>query len=495
MTHHLHTLSLPRSRYLAASITGDSRPYEALVTIHSVMDIEERRPTADAVNRLLDHAARPFHRQLAWMWRHGFRFLFVIDAVVLFAIMALINLVRFGTEWPTYRLGHYAIGFAVATTLHLAINYFSGLYEREPRLGSRPWLPRVSLAMVLGVAVDGLVAVLFDRYLMPRLNLGLLLVVGSTVLTGTRYLSRRLANRRRGPARVILVGEAADRVQARTALSRPDSDGVVVGEAESVASLFDAVSSTEATDVLLLDLTAFSAAFPEPITTLDRLGLGLHQRVSAAETLMGLRTIGEVGGVPITRLRPHSLAGHQERLKRLMDLVLVIGAAPIWLPVVGVLALYVRLVAGGPVLYRQTRVGLDDLPFELHKFRTMVRDAEAASGPRLSEAQDVRVLPRLRWLRRSRLDELPQLWNVLTGQMSLVGPRPERPEFVTKISQQVPGYSRRHSVRPGITGLAQVRGRYETDAAHKLGYDLQYLVNWSIMLDLQLITRAVSAKL
>jgi len=131
----------------------------------------------------------------------------------------------------------------------------------------------------------------------------------------------------------------------------------------------------------------------------------------------------------------------------------------------------------------------------LHKFRTMVRDAEAESGPRLSEADDVRVLRGARWLRRSRLDELPQLWNVITGDMSLVGPRPERPEFVAKISQQVPGYTRRHSVRPGITGLAQVKGRYETDAAHKLGYDLQYLVNWSVMLDLQLISRAVSAKL
>lgn len=447
------------------------------------------------MNRALDSLSRPFHRQLDWLWQRGFRFLFVIDALVLFTTLVAINLVRFGSAWPSYPLSHYLIGFSIATALHLTINYFSGLYEREPRLGSRPWLPRVSLAMALGVAVDGLVAVLFDRYLMPRLNLGVLLVVGSVVLTGTRYLSRRLANRRRGPARVVLVGEAADREQARLALSRPGSAGVVVGETESVTSLFDAVSSTDVTDVLLLDLTAFSAAFPEPITALDRLGIGLHQRVSAAETLMGLRTIGEVGGVPITRLRPHALTGHQVRLKRLMDLVLVIAAAPVWLPVVGVLALYVRLVAGGPVLYHQTRVGLDDIPFELHKFRTMVRDAEAESGPRLSEVGDVRVLRGARWLRRSRLDELPQLWNVITGDMSLVGPRPERPEFVTKISQQVPGYSRRHSVRPGITGLAQVKGRYETDPAHKLGYDLQYLVNWSIVLDLQLIPRAILAKL
>ena len=451
--------------------------------------ITRETATDGVINRLLDVGARPLGRPLNWLWQRGFRFLFVIDAVVLFTTLVAINVVRFGSTWPTYPVSHYLIGFSIATALHLTINYFSGLYEREPRLGSRPWLPRVSLAMALGVAIDGLVAVLFDRYLMPRLNLGVLLVVGSVVLTGTRYLSRHLANRRRGPARVVLIGNAADRVQARLALSRPGSAGVVVGETESVASLFDAVLSTDATDVLLLDLTAFSAAFPEPITTLDSIGIGLHQRVSAAETLMGLRTIGEVGGVPITRLKPHALAGHEVRLKRIMDLTFVIGTAPIWIPIVGLVALYVRIVAGAPVLYHQTRVGLDGVQFELHKFRTMVRDAEAESGPRLSEAGDLRVLRGARWLRRSRIDELPQLWNVTTGEMSLVGPRPERPKFVAKISEQVPGYSRRNTVRPGITGLAQVRGRYETDAAHKLGYDLQYLVNWSPILDLQLIGR------
>ena len=451
--------------------------------------------TDGVINRLLDVGARPLGRPLNWLWQRGFRFLFVIDAVVLFTTLVAINMVRFGSTWPTYPISHYLIGFSIATALHLTINYFSGLYERESQLGSRPWLPRVSLAMTLGVAVDGLVAVLFDRYLMPRLNLGVLLVVGSVVLTGTRYLSRRLANRRRGPARVILVGDAADREQARLALSRPGSAGIVVGETESVAPLFDAVLSTDSTDVLLLDLAAFSAAFPEPITALDRLGIGLHQRVSAAETLMGLRTIGEVDGVPITRLKPHTLAGHQVRLKRIMDLALVIGTTPVWLPLVGLIALYVRVVAGAPVLYHQTRVGLDGAPFELHKFRTMVRNAEAESGPRLSEAGDLRILRGAHWLRRSRLDELPQLWNVLKGEMSLVGPRPERPEFVAKISQQVPGYARRHSVKPGITGLAQVRGMYGTDAAHKLGYDLQYLVNWSVTLDLQLILRAIFATL
>ena len=448
----------------------------------------------DVLNCLLDVGARPVRAPLNWLWSHGFRFLMVLDAVVLYGTLVTINFVRFGANWPTYSKNHYAIGFLIATFVHLVVNYFSGLYEREPQLGSRPWLSRVTWAMAIGVALDGLFALVFDRFLMPRLNLGVLLLVGSVVLTGTRYFSRRLANRRRGPARVILVGASADRERAHDALLRSGSNGVVVAETTSVLALLDIVSSANATDILLLDLTAFSAAFPEPITRLDQLEIGLHQRVSAAETLMGLRTIGEVGGIPITRLRPHSLAAHQIRLKRLMDLVIVIASAPIWMPVMGALAIYLTAITGAPLIYRQTRVGLDGKPFELHKFRTMVRDAEASSGPRLSETGDTRVLPGALWLRKTRLDELPQLWNVLRGDMSLVGPRPERPEFVEEISKQVPGYGRRHSVRPGIAGLAQVEGRYETNAAHKLGYDLQYLVNWSLMLDIQLLLRAVGSR-
>ena len=121
------------------------------------------------------------------------------------------------------------------------------------------------------------------------------------------------------------------------------------------------------------------------------------------------------------------------------------------------------------------------------KFRTMRRDAEAGTGPVLAARRDERVIPALRFLRRSRLDELPQLLNVLRGEMSLVGPRPERPELVARFSAAIAGYGLRHQTPPGITGLAQLRGHYETDPEHKLGYDLQYQVTWSLLQDVQLV--------
>jgi lipopolysaccharide/colanic/teichoic acid biosynthesis glycosyltransferase len=135
---------------------------------------------------------------------------------------------------------------------------------------------------------------------------------------------------------------------------------------------------------------------------------------------------------------------HKVRLKRIFDLIIVALLAPIWLTIMAFIALYVRVRAGGPVLYRQTRVGRDGSTFECVKFRTMQLDAEEDGCARLASLGDDRVVPALAWMRSMRADEIPQLFNVLRGEMSLVGPRPERPELVAEIAQRVPGYVRRN---------------------------------------------------
>ncbi len=449
----------------------------------------DAEPTTQPFPELVERAIGLGSRPLGWMWNRGFRFLFVLDAVALFGSMVAINLVRFGWVWPTYPRSHYWIGFSIATVIHLAVNYFAGLYEREPRLGYRPWLPRIFVATGIAVAFDGLAAVLTERYLMPRANLAILLVVASLWLTANRTVSRYFANRRRGPSRVLLVGHGEAVALARRHFA-DDAESEVVGEVERTAELFDVVNTTTATDVLLLDLSAFSEAFPEPLTALDREGVGVHQRVSARETLLGLNSVREIAGMPFTRMRTHAMASHQLRLKRMFDIAVVVALSPLAIVALALLALWVRVRAGSPVLYRQTRVGLRGQRFEVVKFRTMYPDAEAA-GPQLSGRTDDRVVPGLRWMRATRMDELPQLWNVLRGEMSLVGPRPERPEMIAAIEQDVAGYARRHELPPGITGFAQINGRYETDPAYKLGYDLQYLVNWSLVLDIQILLRTI----
>jgi lipopolysaccharide/colanic/teichoic acid biosynthesis glycosyltransferase len=149
-------------------------------------------------------------------------------------------------------------------------------------------------------------------------------------------------------------------------------------------------------------------------------------------------------------------------------------------------SLAIKISSAGPVFYKQKRVGHDGLVFDCYKFRTMRADAEADTGPTWAEDNDPRITKVGRFLRLSRLDEVPQLWNVLKGDMSLVGPRPERPEFVERLAQEIPYYSLRQAVRPGITGWAQIRYQYGSsidDAREKLRHDLFYIKNLSPGLD------------
>jgi exopolysaccharide biosynthesis polyprenyl glycosylphosphotransferase len=174
-------------------------------------------------------------------------------------------------------------------------------------------------------------------------------------------------------------------------------------------------------------------------------------------------------------------------VKRTFDVVASLCGLILGAPLMLLTAALVKISSPGPVLYHQTRVGADGRLFTVHKFRSMVANAEAGTGAVWAKQNDARVTQLGRFMRRSRLDELPQLWNVLTGEMSMVGPRPERPEFVDSLTRQIPFYGQRHIVRPGLTGWAQVRYTYGAsveDAMQKLQYDLFYIKNLSFALDL-----------
>jgi exopolysaccharide biosynthesis polyprenyl glycosylphosphotransferase len=181
--------------------------------------------------------------------------------------------------------------------------------------------------------------------------------------------------------------------------------------------------------------------------------------------------------------------------KRLLDIVMATIGLVLALPIMAIVVLLVRLTSRGPVLYHQRRVGQHGRIFTVHKFRSMCHDAEATTGPVwAAKAGDARVTPIGRFLRRSRLDEVPQLWNVLKGDMSFVGPRPERPEFVGELTRDIPFYGQRHIVRPGLTGWAQVRYTYGAtteDALQKLQYDLFYIKNLSLPLDVFIILATI----
>jgi sugar transferase (PEP-CTERM system associated) len=209
----------------------------------------------------------------------------------------------------------------------------------------------------------------------------------------------------------------------------------------------------------------------------------------------------ECGRLSVDELKPSFLifsSGFKRKpvimfLKRIVEILVALLGLVVLVPLLGLIALLIKMDSSGPVLYRQTRVGLHGYPYVLLKFRSMRSDAEV-EGVQWATVGDTRVTKIGAWLRKLRLDELPQLWNVVKGDMSLVGPRPERPHFVQDLRKHIPYYDLRHTVRPGVTGWAQIRFQYAgclEDSHIKLQYDLYYVKNLSIWLDLRILWRTI----
>lgn len=199
------------------------------------------------------------------------------------------------------------------------------------------------------------------------------------------------------------------------------------------------------------------------------------------------RAIEEFEGLPVISLRSSPLEGINLVLKRAVDVLVACLALIVLSPIMFLIALLVKLTSRGPVFYAQERVSLDGTPFKIMKFRTMSKDAEC-DGPGWTTKGDSRVTLIGRWLRSLSLDELPQLFNVLRGDMSIVGPRPERPVFIEEFRKRIPGYMLRHKVPAGITGWAQVHGwRGDTSIEKRIEHDLYYIENWSLLLDIKIL--------
>jgi exopolysaccharide biosynthesis polyprenyl glycosylphosphotransferase len=425
------------------------------------------------------------------MNRRGIRLLHVADLVLVYLLLFMITgsmiVLRPGFNAAAH-LPRYAWSYAIVALIHLAVFSFGGLYDRERRLVIRPSSSRLVTLVWLASLLVGLASWLLGEFLIPRSVLIIYGLIGPIGLWLNRRLARALRNRTEGPARILLVGpvEAADR-------AREHLTGVpavtVVGRTGQVDRLEQRVAEAGATDVLLLDGDALAQVYADSLSRLEQQGVETLKLVRPYDSLLGLRTVGEIGGMPVVSLSAHVLSRSQQRTKRWMDLLVLLLTAPITVPLISITALVVAVRAGRPLLFVQHRVGLHGVAFPMFKFRTMRPDAEPADRPLQAAVDDPRVIRGLGWLRRTRLDELPQLVNVLRGEMTIVGPRPERPEEMADYERLIPGYRRRHQIEPGITGLAQVYGHYHTHPEFKLGHDLQYLANWSPVLDLQIMAR------
>ena len=208
------------------------------------------------------------------------------------------------------------------------------------------------------------------------------------------------------------------------------------------------------------------------------------------QIISGLNQTNQIFGLPLIEVTADPMPTWEKFVKRFMDILLSLVILLVSLPIMIVVALLIRLTSDGPAVFKQERVGLNGKLFMMYKFRSMRKDAEAQTGPTWAKDNDPRITPVGWWLRKLRLDELPQLFNVLKGDMSLVGPRPERKFFVDQFKKDIPLYSRRLSVRPGITGWAQVKWKYDEtfdDVKEKTKYDLFYVENMSLKMDLKIL--------
>jgi sugar transferase (PEP-CTERM system associated) len=417
----------------------------------------------------------------------------------------------------TYQYGALKILF-VAVALLTCMYYFD-LYD-STIVSNRREAP-VRLVQVMGVAYLALGVV---YYLYPPVKLGRgifhlgFLFVGLLLLLW-RGLFSIINSTQRLAERVLILGEGSLAASLLHEIeSRPELGIRIAGREEMLGNGNRPGNQERGGLPITLSQTSFfeNLAVSRPIRGVDRIVVAVEERRGKlpVDLLLSLKNRGVqvqdgndvyesiTGKVPIESIRLSWLlfapGSHASRLflfyKRLVSMLISIIGLLVTLPLLPFVALAIRLSSRGQVLYSQCRVGRDGVVFRCYKFRTMRADAEADTGPTWAKDDDPRITRVGKFLRKTRIDEIPQLWNVLRGDMSLVGPRPERPEFVEGLNQEIPYYHLRHSVRPGITGWAQILYKYGStveDAKEKLRYDLYYIKNASVGLDLLILVHTI----
>jgi len=438
----------------------------------------------------------------------------VAESVLLLGVFFLAVALRFGDEFWRYEL-LVPKGFLCVIVLQLSL-YYGELYELRVRRRMELFL-RLGQCLAIGAMA---LAVIF--FAVPALEVGrgifgiFMALVAATLLTWRLLLDWTWGAADLGERALVLGTGVSARHVARAMLKQSPLGYQVLGfltehprevgrrlvNPSVVGTLADLPRLTRELDATLIVVAQEDRRKSLPVEGLLRCRLAGIQVVEAATLFESLS-----GQIALRDLRPSWLifsgGFHKPRFLRSVKRVGEAGLAALALvlaaPVMALVALAVKLSSPGPALYRQTRVGEGGRDFPLLKYRTMRQDAEASSGPVWAAAEnDPRITRVGKLLRNSRLDELPQLWNVLRGDMSLVGPRPERPHFVEKLRKVVPYYDERHGVRPGITGWAQVKFPYGStleDAEGKLEYDLFYVKHMSLLFDVAIVLETAKVML
>jgi sugar transferase (PEP-CTERM system associated) len=458
--------------------------------------------------------ARVLFKRLSWRSI----VLILFETVLILAAVAVAAFVRLGDEaWDLLQEGDAPFKGLLIAFVCQACLYYAELYDLRIVKDRRELFVRILQALGASSLVLGAVYFWLPDLVIGRGVFLVAAVMVFTLVVGWRVSFEWLSGHVGPKERLLLVGTSA----AAVALARElherrnelgvhivgfvDIDGGRIGESiinPTVVGTIDdipGIVASKKVDRVVVSLSDARGKLP-----MNRL---LDMKLSGV-TFDHLASVYEeyTGKIAIENLRPSWLIfspGFRKSpflvaTKRVGDLLMAGAGLVLSSPLMALTALAVRMTSAGPVLYHQVRVGQDGTPFTIHKFRSMRVDAESTSGAVWAQKNDSRITPIGRFIRKTRLDELPQLWNVLKGDMSFVGPRPERPEFVTQLTEQIPFYGLRHVVKPGVTGWAQVSYTYGAsveDAMEKLQFDLFYIKNLSFALDLFIIFKTIQTVL
>ena len=438
--------------------------------------------------------------------------LVVFETLLIVAAVAVAAYIRLG-DWTWLFTGTGIFKTLFVAAVAQGCLYYADLYDLRLVADRRELFVRVVQALAAASFFLAIVYFWFENLVIGRFVFAVASVLVITLAIGWRlafvWLSRRVSPRER----LLLVGTSPGAVTlAQEIFDRRDELGV------EIVGFVDPDPTKVGTSLINPGIVGTIDEIPDIVRTrsVDRVVVSLVDARGKLpmDKLLDMKLNGVMfdhlpsvyeeytGKIAVDNLRPSWLifsSGFKKShvlsaAKRTLDVCVAGVGLVVAMPLMLLIALAVKVTSKGPALYHQQRVGLDGHIFIVHKFRTMGADAEATSGPVWASKGDPRITPIGRMMRRTRLDELPQLWNVLKGEMSFVGPRPERPEFVSELTQQIPYYGQRHCVRPGLTGWAQVNGwRGEVDTEEKIqkrvDFDLHYIENWSVLFDLYILLK------
>jgi len=441
--------------------------------------------------------------------------LVLIDVVMIVVAFVFSYFLRLWTEQLSAAdigsLRDYLSVVVIQVPTLVTVFFFSKLYHRQRGMSHVDEF----YSVFVGVSVGTIMSVAFNAFLVRNgPDYTRRMIVFDWVLTIVLVTVGRLAyarlkwalqSRGVGAARVLIVGTGETGRMVLRPIQRAPGLGYklvgmvrhdtlvedlgvpVLGTTEELSSL---IASHQIDEVIIALPEAPSNQILPIISDCHRAKVATRVYPSVFQLITSDLSIGHLGGLPLLTVRDTVLRGWRLTLKRTMDLVGSAVGLVLFSPLMLQLAVLIKLDSPGPVFYTQERMGLDEKPFQVIKFRSMKADAEEETGPVWAVKEDPRRTRLGALMRRFSLDELPQFINVLLGEMSLVGPRPERTVFVEQFKQLIPRYVERHQEKAGMTGWAQVNGlRGDTSIVERTKYDLYYIENWSILFDLKILIK------